>query len=102
MGTTVTAEFDNRRDAEMSVERLVQEKGVERTAIFIAAAGSDNSAGEQPSGADVESGHPETDADGNPKLGGKVTVSVDFDDDAAAEGARAAFAEFGATDVSEK
>jgi hypothetical protein len=102
MGKTITAEFDNRRDAEMSVERLVQEQGVERTSVFIAAAGSDNSAGVKPSGADVESGHQHMEADGDPKLSGKISVSVDFDDDDAAAEARSAFTEFGASSVSEK
>jgi hypothetical protein len=39
MGTTITAAFDNRRDAEMTVERLVQEFGIDRSAVFTATSG---------------------------------------------------------------
>jgi hypothetical protein len=102
MGTTLTAQFDNRRDAEMSVERLVQEQGIARTDIFIAAAGADNSAGEIASGADAESGHPGVETEGEPELAGKVIVSVDLADDIAAQKARASLAEFGAADVTER
>jgi hypothetical protein len=37
---TVTANFDTRRDAETAVEHLVQEHGVNRSDIFIRAAGT--------------------------------------------------------------
>ncbi len=46
MGTTLTAQFETRREAEMTIERLVQEHGIERTDIFVSAAGADNTAGE--------------------------------------------------------
>ena len=36
MGTTLTATFETRREAEMTVERLVQEHGLNRADIFIA------------------------------------------------------------------
>ena len=100
MGTTLVAEFDNRRDAEMSVERLVQELGIDRTAVFIAASGSENTVGEKASGADVESGHPGTDVEPRPELEGTVTVSVDINDDADVQRSRDALEEFGAQKIS--
>ncbi len=47
MSTTLTGQFETRREAEMTVERLVQEYGVNRANILIAAAGDENSAGEE-------------------------------------------------------
>jgi hypothetical protein len=74
---TVTANFDTRRDAETAVEHLVQEHGVNRSDIFIRAAGAANTAGVRPAGADVESGHPGVEKHAKPKLSGSVEVSVD-------------------------
>jgi hypothetical protein len=75
--STVVARFETRRDAEIAVEHLVQEHGIERADIFIHAAGNANSSGTRPAGADVESGHPGVEKQGAPKLKGAVEVSVD-------------------------
>lgn len=101
MGTTITGNFDTRREAEMAVERLVQDYGVERTDVFISAAGDENTAGTEASGADVESGHPDTGVDANPALNGAITVSVDIEDDAKVEKVRSALNEFHPSDVAE-
>ena len=77
MESTVVASFETRRDAEIAVEHLVQEHGIERADIFIQAAGEANSAGIRPAGADVESGHPGVEKQGAPELKGAVEVSVD-------------------------
>ena len=69
MDKTITACFDTRRSAETAVEHLVQEHGVDRSDVFIAAAGKSNTAGVRPAGADV--------AHGKPKLSGPIEVSVD-------------------------
>nr|MBA4769302.1 hypothetical protein [Sphingobium sp.] len=53
MSQTVEKRFITRADAEHAVELLVQQHGVERTDIFIAADGSENSVGEQASGGDA-------------------------------------------------
>ena len=50
MGTNVTGKFHSREDADAVVERLVQEYGVNRADIFVAAAGTENSAGDERSG----------------------------------------------------
>ncbi|WP_230628510.1 hypothetical protein [Sphingomonas sp. Leaf37] len=101
MGTTLTATFETRREAEMTVERLVQEHGVERTDVFVAADGSENSAGEGLAGSDAEAGEPSPEPRGDAPLNGAVSVSVDIDDDAKAAKVGEAFAEFHADDVSE-
>jgi hypothetical protein len=102
LGTTITAEFQTRRDADLAVERLVQDYGVERTDVFISAAGSDNTAGTQASGADVESGHPNTEVDAAPALNGAITVSVDIEDDTKVDRVRAALNEFDPSNFDEK
>lgn len=101
MGTTLTATFETRREAEMTVERLVQEHGVKRTDVFVAADGSENSAGEELAGSDAEAGEPSPEPRSDAPLNGAVSVSVDIDDDAKAAKVREAFAEFHADDVSE-
>ena len=77
MDRTIVAQFETRRHAEIAVEHLVQEHGIERSDIFIRAPGEANSAGVRPDGADVESGHPGVTRRGEPELGGPIEVSVD-------------------------
>jgi hypothetical protein len=77
MEQTVVAYFDNRRDAELAVEHLIQERGIERTDIFLQAQGQANTAGVRAAGADVESGHPGVAKRGAPKLDGEIELSVD-------------------------
>jgi hypothetical protein len=74
---TIVANFETRRDAETVVEHLVQEHGINRSDIFIRAAGEPNTVGVRPAGADVESGHPGVERHGDPKLSGPIEVSVD-------------------------
>lgn len=77
MERTVVATFDNRRDAELAVEHLIQERGIQRTDVFLQARGPANTAGVKASGADVESGHPGVARRGRPKLDGEIELSVD-------------------------
>lgn len=76
MPHTIGASFTSRRAAELAVERLVQEHGIDRTAITVRAEGEHNSAGTRPAGADAQSGHPGTPADGTPALAGEIEVRV--------------------------
>ena len=99
MPTTLAASFATRREAEMTVERIVQEQGIERTDIFIAAAGDDNSAGEEVAGSDAQAGEPSPEARDDAALNGRVIVSVDVEDDDRAAEIRDAFAEFDAADI---
>ena len=99
MGTTIAGAFETRRDAEMAVERLVQEHGLARTDIFIEPETGKNTAGIVADGADVESGHGGTKDDAKPALGGRIKVSVDVNDEGRQGTVQAAFREFGAADV---
>ncbi|MGI4960059.1 MAG: hypothetical protein ACRYGI_21015 [Janthinobacterium lividum] len=99
MSTTLKGEFDTRRQAEMTVERLVQEYGVDRTAIMVAAAGEENSAGVERAGSDNSAGAPSEGARDDAALEGMLLVVVELDDAALAQDVRSAFAEFSADDV---
>jgi hypothetical protein len=77
MPRTITGEFDIRREAELAVEHLVQDHGIDRKAVSVMAAGDDNTAGVVPSGADRDpsTGEPEA----SPTRG-RIRVSVTVDD----------------------
>ncbi len=94
MSTTLTGQFETRREAEMTVERLVQEYGVDRASILIAAAGDENSAGEEQAGSDRAAGSPTPESRDDAALHGSVVVTVDLGDEEQAGKVRAAFAEF--------
>ena len=95
MGSGVQARFATRRDAELAVEHLVQQHGIDRADITVRATGEANSAGSEPAGADIESGHPGVEKDGSAKLRGDVEVRVDCSDDRA-EAIKKVLAEFSA------
>lgn len=94
MSTTLTGTFDSRDQADMAVERLVQEIGIERTDIFVTASGPDNSAGNRLGGADSET--VDQDERDDVPLAGGIMVSIDLQDDAKVEAVTAALEEFGA------
>ncbi len=81
MPHTISAEFETRRDAEMSVEHLVQEYGLDRRAISIVSVTAENSAGTQAAGSDLDQGRSKDDAATGPALSGKLKVSVQAGDD---------------------
>lgn len=80
MNSTIERTFGSRRDAELAVERLVQEHGFERTDIFVSSAGDENSAGNQRSGGDTATHLEAERRDG--ALSDPISVSVDVNDDA--------------------
>ncbi len=94
MSDSITGTFVTRRDADMAVERLVQEFGIERTDIFVAAEGDENTAGSEPAGSDNASAEPTEDARDDGAHEGGVTVSVDVNDDELLQKIRDAFEEF--------
>lgn len=94
MSTTLTGTFDSRVQADMAVERLVQEIGIERTDIFVSAAGEDNSVGNATAGADSATVG-EVARDDAP-LAGNIIVSVDLQDETHVEAVTAALREFAA------
>ena len=100
MGATLTGEFETRREAEMTVERLVQEYGIDRGAILVAAAGPENSSGTEEAGSDTAAGSPTPESRDDAELNGRIAVSVEVPDELA-EKVRAAFSEFDASAVDE-
>ena len=101
MGSTLKATFETRREAEMTVERLVQEYGIERTEVFISATGDENTVGGEQVGCDIEAGAPSPEVRDDAPLNGTVTVSVDVEDDTRVAKVREAFSEFEAADMDE-
>lgn len=99
MSMTLNGAFATRREAEMAVERLVQEYAIERTDIFIATEGDENTAGEYAAGSDVEAGQPESSTRNDAPLHGQIIVSVDIEDDVLGAQVRSAFSEFDAASV---
>ncbi|WP_398471142.1 hypothetical protein [Tardiphaga sp.] len=75
MDVGIKAVFTNRRAAELALEHLVQDIGLERTDIFIAAVGVQSSSGTKPAGADVRGSLGEPKA-ANPALEGEIDMSV--------------------------
>ncbi|QDL96928.1 hypothetical protein FLL57_06260 [Rhodopseudomonas palustris] len=77
MQSKITGQFSTRREAELAVERLVQEFGVERSAVSVQPRGAANSAGTRLAGADVESGHPGLEKHGEAELNDVIEVVID-------------------------
>ena len=92
----LTAKFDTRREAEMTVERLVQQFEIDREKVVIAADGDENTAGVTEDGSDNEAGEPSPEARYDAELNGKVVVTVEAAD--AASDVREAFNEFDASE----
>jgi hypothetical protein len=78
METTLIAEFDTRREAELAVEHIVQEYGVPRGDVLVQPTGTANSSGQYSAGADVKAAPEPTEG---AKLEGSIEVSVDFHGD---------------------
>ena len=95
----IIARFDTRRAADLTVEHLVQEHGIDRSDLVLKAAGSDNTTGERIAGADDESGNPGTERRTDSPLHGPVELSVEVDD-ARLNVVSTAIRETGATEVS--
>jgi hypothetical protein len=77
MPRRITGEFATRRQAELAVEHLVQEYGIDRAAIEVVAVGAANSAGTVPSGADrgAATGEP-----GSSATEGRIRVTARVED----------------------
>ena len=94
----VSATFETRREAEMSVERFVQTHGVDRKAIAVEPAGAANTAGTEIAGADAKRESPSPPPNDDAALNGRVRVSVERDA-TDVETARAVFEEFKAAEI---
>ncbi|MBA4491610.1 hypothetical protein [Paracoccus sp. S1E-3] len=91
---TLNASFETRRDAEMAVERMVQEFGLDRSTILVAPEGSENTSGEVRSGGDNADESAQVSAREDGAHNGKIRVSVNIEDTGEAQKVREAFAEF--------
>ncbi|WP_076072161.1 hypothetical protein [Sphingomonas montana] len=98
MSSTIVGTFDTRRAADIAVEHLVQEYGLDRAAILVAPVADENSVGTKAAGADVESGHTGVDTDAAPALAGALTVTVEMHADEV-DAVTQAFNDAGATKV---
>lgn len=101
MGILLTATFGTRREAEMTVERLVQEFGLDRAVILVATQDDENSAGERRAGSDNAANQPGQDDRDDAALTGAIIVTTEVADEATAEQVRSAFGEFDAEGVVE-
>lgn len=90
--------FDTRREAEMAVERLVQQQGVDRAAIEIKPLSAENSAGIDVAGADAKRGEPTEPSGDDAALNGRIAVSLDRDE-TDAHASRDIFEEFKASHI---
>jgi hypothetical protein len=97
MGETINGAFETRRDAEMAVERLVQELHLPRADIFLEPVGPDNSVGEAQAGSDAAAAAPSVQSRGDAPLNGRIKVSVDLNDGALSQRVRGVFEEFSAS-----
>ena len=96
------AKFNTRREAEMTIERLVQQFGIDRAKVVVSADGDENTAGVAGDGSDNKAGSPSPEAREDAELNGKVVVTVDVADDDVAGEVREAFDEFDASEQAEK
>lgn len=94
MSSEMTATFATRRDAELVVERLVQEYKVDRKAITVGPEGEKNTVGEETSGGDLPAAEPAVEAREDAPVEGRVVVKVAEDAVADAAAVRDAFKEF--------
>ena len=92
----ITGVFETRREADMTVERLVQEHGFDRNAIAVRPDAPENSAGTKVAGADARRGVSAAASGNEAALNGRIAVSLDHGD---AEAARGVFEEFHAADI---
>jgi hypothetical protein len=76
MDVEVKATFNDRRAAELAIEHLVQDIGLDRTDVFITARGPENTAGTDRAGADAKGSLSEAKTDSHPKLEGEIEMSV--------------------------
>lgn len=72
---TITATFQTREGADLAVEHMVQQAGINRADIFVESGSTSNSSGTVPSGGDAPSATQSSRMDA--ALGGEIIVSVD-------------------------
>lgn len=96
MPQTITGYFDSRRDAEMAVEHLVQDHGLDRNRVHTLAEGAENSSGTEVSGADAADVAAGETPEGQRR--GRIVVRAEVDE-GMLDTARACFEECNAVEV---
>jgi hypothetical protein len=72
----LAAMFRTREQADLAIEHLVQEHGIDRTTIFVESAGDENTSGSEISGGDAPSGDSGTRTRGDAALNGGIRLTV--------------------------
>ncbi|TPG55974.1 hypothetical protein EAH89_13650 [Roseomonas nepalensis] len=96
MPKVITGLFNTRREAEMTVEHLVQDHGLDRNRVQAMAEGEENSSGSVVSGADAADAAEGEQPDG--ARHGRIMVRAEVDDDLL-EAAMASFRECNVTEL---
>ncbi len=96
MARNVSGSFETRREAEIAVERLVQDRGFDRNRITAFAEGEENSAGTVVSGADADDQRRGEPVEG--KRAGAIRVTAEVEE-GEVETAIEAFRDAGAEEV---
>lgn len=73
---TIIARFETHQAAELAVEHLTQEQGIDRADIFLQASGPVNTVGTMPSGGDAASS--QEGARNDAPLDGEIELSADI------------------------
>jgi len=72
--------FESRRDADLAVEHLVQDHGLDRSEIFVEPAGATSTTGTRLAGADAPSGAPSSGGRRDAPLQGEIRLTVPITD----------------------
>ncbi len=94
----INATFETRREAELAIEHLVQEHGIERDDVDVGTEGDQNTAGVESNGSDNETELEEGTED-EAALNGRITVAVTIDSEEAAETVQEVLEEYGGDEV---
>ncbi|TCH96629.1 hypothetical protein EJV46_18765 [Roseococcus sp. SYP-B2431] len=100
MDRSLTGRFETRRDAELAIEHLVQEQGIDRSRISVLPLGAENTAGTRVAGSDAPDAQPGTRERDDAALHGAVEVSVSLAG-GKADAVRRTLEEAGARDLAE-
>jgi hypothetical protein len=95
---TINATFETRREAELAIEHLVQEHGIDRDDVEVGTDGEENSAGVEPNGSDNPTELEEGTED-DAALNGRISVTVTIESEETAETVQEVLEEHGGDDV---
>lgn len=95
---TINATFETRREAELAIEHLVQEHGIDRDDVEVGAEGAQNSVGVEASGSDNETEFEDGMAD-EAALNGRISLSVTVDSEEIAESVQEVLEEYGGDEI---